>query len=67
MECAWTVATDADRLYKRYILDHDFMHILKFFDEWVIDTTKMYGLPLSRLLEKNLNFITTLISIDWVA
>ena len=65
MECAWTVATDADRLYKRYILD--FMHILKFFDEWVIDTTKRCDLPLSRLLEKNVNFITTLISIDWVA
>ena len=32
------MATDAERLYKRYILD--FMHILKFFDEWVIDTAK---------------------------
>ena len=42
MECAWSVATDAERPHKRYILD--FMHILKFFDEWVIDTTKMCDL-----------------------
>ena len=52
MERAWTVATDAKRLYKRYILD--FMHILKFFDEWIIDTTKRCDLPLSRLLEKKI-------------
>ena len=43
MEYAWTVVTDAEREYKRYILD--FMHILKFFesvtDEWVADKTKI--------------------------